>query len=393
MTGTFAIIPAAGRGRRFGRGFNKVLAEASGKPIIAHTLAAFQASALIDGVILVCGAEDTPACRQIVDRFGLSKVTAVIEGGSHRQESVWNGLRRLPDETSIVVIHDGARPLVNERIIAESVSAASSYGAAVAAVPVTDTIKIADPEGVVVSTPDRDQLFAIQTPQAFRRELIVEAHRRAISDGFYGTDDAALVERLGTSVRLFTGSPQNIKVTEPHDLEVVSTMMGDSNPRIPLVRVGFGYDIHRFGPGRRLVLGGVEFPGEEGLEGHSDADVLLHAVCDALLGAASAGDIGRIFPDNDSQYKGISSMKLLSRVASLLAEGDWKVVNVDVTLVAQKPRIAPYAEQIRQNISSALAIAEYQVSVKATTAEGLGAIGRVEGISCYSVASVVKSGS
>jgi 2-C-methyl-D-erythritol 4-phosphate cytidylyltransferase/2-C-methyl-D-erythritol 2,4-cyclodiphosphate synthase len=389
LTGTSAIIPAAGKGRRFGRGFNKVFAEVAGKPIIAHTLSVFQVSSLIDEIVLVCGKEDLASCREIVERFGLDKVSAVIEGGDCRQQSVRNGLLRTRPDSEIIVIHDGARPLVTEEIIRESVSAACLYGAAVAASPVTDTVKSADAESFVTATLRREELYAVQTPQTFRRSLILDAHEKALAAGADATDDATLVELIGGKVKITPGSPENIKVTQPQDLDYVSAKL--SRNAVPVARCGFGYDIHRFAEGRKLFLGGVEFSGVDGLEGHSDADVLLHAVCDALLGAAGAGDIGRIFPDTDLQYKGISSMTLLSRVGQVLADGGWSVINIDVTLVAQKPKIAPCVEDIRVNISSALNIHRDQVSIKATTAEGLGSIGKAEGIACYSVANVVKS--
>lgn len=389
MTGTSALIPAAGRGRRFGRGSNKVLAEVAGRPIIAHTLAVFQSSPLIDDVTLVCGEEDVDACEGIVRRFRLDKVAAIVEGGVERQESVWNGLLRVGPQAEIIVIHDGARPLVTEQMIAESASAAAAYGAAIAAAPIGDTVKVSDERAFVRETLPRDELFAVQTPQAFRRKIILDAHERARTDGFTATDDAALVERLGLPVKIIAGSPENVKVTEPRDLEYVSARL--SGGASPLVRFGFGYDIHRFAAGRRLFLGGVEFPGEVGLEGHSDADVLLHAVCDALLGAAALGDIGRLFLNTDPRFKDMSSMKLLGRVADLLAEAAWRVVNVDVTLVAEKPRIGPFAREMQGNIASALGTAEGCISVKATTAEGLGAIGRAEGIACYAVAGLTRS--
>ncbi|MDO8683025.1 MAG: 2-C-methyl-D-erythritol 4-phosphate cytidylyltransferase [Armatimonadota bacterium] len=387
MTGTSAVIPAAGKGKRLGKGFNKAFAEVAGKPLVAHTLSVFQASDVIDDIILVCGSEDVAACESLISRFGFDKVTAVVEGGEHRQESVYNGLLRVKPEAEIIVIHDGARPFVTEKIITESVSAARLYGAAIAAVPIIDTIKSADDERFVGATIPREQLYAIQTPQTFRGEIILSAHEKALAEGFQATDDAALVERLGGKVKIVPGSADNIKITEPRDLDFAGAKLGGG---APIIRCGFGYDIHRFGPNRRLVLGGVEFPNEEGLEGHSDADVLLHAVCDALLGAASAGDIGRIFPDTDPQYKGISSMRLLSHVGAILAAEDWKIINLDVTLVAQKPRIAAFVEEMRKNISSALQLRKGQISIKATTAEGLGSIGRAEGIACYAVASIVQ---
>ncbi|MDO8587345.1 MAG: 2-C-methyl-D-erythritol 4-phosphate cytidylyltransferase [Armatimonadota bacterium] len=386
MTGTSAVIPAAGRGKRFGKDFNKVLAEVAGKPLIAHTLSVFQVSPTIDEVTLVCGRADIDACREIVRRFSLDKVTAVVEGGEHRQESVWTGLLRIRPETKIVVIHDGARPLVTEQIIAESVSAAATYGAAIAAVPVTDTVKAAGADAFVAATLPREQLYAVQTPQSFQRDLIMEAHEKARAAGVRATDDAALVELIGGKVKITSGSPENIKVTQPRDLDFVRSRLAGGEAAA--VRCGFGYDVHRFAPDRKLYLGGVEFPGEEGLEGHSDADVLLHAVCDALLGAAAAGDIGRLFPDTDSRYKGISSMKLLSQVSELLGEAGWRTINVDVTLAAQRPRIAAFVDEMKANIASALGVSVEAVSIKATTTEGLGSIGRAEGIACYAVGAV-----
>jgi 2-C-methyl-D-erythritol 4-phosphate cytidylyltransferase / 2-C-methyl-D-erythritol 2,4-cyclodiphosphate synthase len=340
--------------------------------------------------VLVCGEEDLSRCREIVDRFQLNKVSDVIPGGQHRQESVLNGLFRTPSEAEIVAIHDGARPLVNGEIISQSVDAARLHGAAIAVTPVIDTVKSADSDSFVTATLSREELYAVQTPQSFRRELILEAHQKARAGGVFATDDAALVEMMGGKVKITPGSPENIKVTQPQDIDYVAARLSGGKNFAPIARCGFGYDIHRFGQGRKLFLGGVEFPGEEGLEGHSDADVLLHAICDALLGAAAIGDIGRLFPDTDLQYKGISSIELLSRVGAALAACDWRVVNIDATLVAQRPRIAPVVNQMRERISSALGIEVEQVSIKATTAEGLGSIGRTEGIASYAVANVVN---
>ena len=380
MTTASALIPAAGSGERFGRGVNKVFCEVAGRPVLAHTLAVFESCEAIDEIVLVTRQSDIEASRKLSGRFGFAKVRAIVAGGDERQDSVARGLEKVTRE--IVAIHDAARPLVTREIIERSIEEAARSGACIAAVPVIDTIKSVT-DGDVTGTVDRSNLYAVQTPQTFRTELIREAYRRAYEDGVYATDDAALVERLGKRVTVVPGSYDNIKITTPADLEIASVKLGGGE-----VRAGIGYDVHALVEGRRLVLGGVEIEFEKGLGGHSDADVVLHAIMDALLGAASLGDIGRHFPDSDPQYKGISSLRLLERVNGLLSDAAWQVMNVDAVVVCERPKIAPLASEMSRRIADCLGIDPSRVSVKGTTTEGLGFTGRGEGIACQAVATL-----
>jgi len=355
--------------------------------MVVRTLNVFQNCAAIDEIILVVSRDEVDQASQLVREHGISKVAAVTPGGEVRQDSVRNGLSQVSPDSEIVAIHDAARPLVTEEIIVASIEAARAHGAAIAAVPVVDTIKTSLDGRYVSGTLDRSSLYAVQTPQTFERGLIEAAYERAAADRFVGTDDASLVERLGKPVAIVEGSYENIKVTTPPDVgtaEAVLAARGES--REPATRIGHGYDVHRFAPGRRLFLGGIEFPGEEGLLGHSDADVLIHAVMDALLGASGAPDIGRLFPDTDPSYKDIRSTELLARTAGRIAELGWRIVNVDVTLIAERPRIAKRVPEMQAVIAESLRISPAQVGIKASTAEGLGFVGEGLGIECHAVA-------
>jgi len=417
LAATSAVIPASGLGKRLNSETDKAFVPLAGQPLIAHALAVFQDCSEIEEIVLVVRAEQVGRAGELARERGFAKVKAVVPGGEARQDSVRSGLAEVSPGCDVIAVHDGARPLITREIIASSIDAARADGAAIAAVPVTDTIKSSLDGRFVRSTLDRERLYAVQTPQTFAREVIESAYERAYADRYFGTDDASLVERLGLPVRIVQGSYENIKVTTPTDIAIAEAIMraraeGSRGQGIqglregaasdvvtsPAVcslqsavyglsaRVGQGYDIHRFGPGRKLFLGGIEFPGEEGLLGHSDADVMLHAVADAVLGAAGAGDIGRLFPDTDPAYKDIRSTVLLARVAEVVVELGWRVGNVDVTLVAERPRIAKHAPAMQANIAEALRIAPEQVGVKASTAEGLGPIGEGLGIECYAVA-------
>lgn len=386
MSRTSAIIPAAGRGKRFGKETNKVFALAAGKPLLAHTLEAFEKCGLIDEIILVVGEHEIAEAESIAEAYKISKIKAVVAGGGHRQDSVKNGLQAVDTSTDIVAIHDGARPLVSREVIEKAIAAARETGASVVAAPVVDTIKSAGTDGIVAATLDRSRLWAIQTPQTFDRTLLLRAYEQAGVDGYYGTDDASLVERLGHPVKIVHGAYDNIKVTTQLDLEFVEMRLGGKVTEE--IRTGMGYDIHRFEAGRKLFLGGVEFPGEVGLAGHSDADVILHAIADALLGAAALGDIGRHFPDTDSQYKGISSILLLEQTAKVLSEAGWEVVNIDATLIAERPRIAVRVPDMQSKIASVLETDPERISIKATTAEKIGDIGVGAGAACHAVATV-----
>jgi len=373
-------LPAAGRGQRFGRPGNKVFEILGSKPILAYSLQVFQDLQIIDEIVLVINKDDVEAADDIVRRFNISKVKAIVIGGAQRQDSVRIGLEHVSGE--IVAVHDAARPLINPVSIERSIQAAKEHGAAIVAVPVIDTIKSAS-VGFVTATEDRSRLFSIQTPQTFRTSLIRDAHNRALADGYYSTDDSALVEWIGKKVAVVEGTYDNIKITTPSDMQVAAARLG-----LGEIRTGIGYDVHRLVEGRELFLGGVHIEHEKGLLGHSDADVLLHALCDALLGAAGMGDIGRHFPDTDIRYKGISSLILLEKVRSLLAGENWKLLNADIILVCPKPKIAELASQMIYNIATALQTEISRINIKGTTTEGLGFTGREEGIACYANVSI-----
>ena len=379
----YAIILAGGSGSRMGAGCNKVLLTLGGEPVIQRSIRAFEG--LVDGVVLVSREEDIPAMGAMLAKSGLSAV--VVAGGATRQESVWNGLCALPEGVEHVLIHDGARCLVDAETIRRCKASVEVHGTGVAAVPVVDTIKQVDADGIVAATPDRSSLMAVQTPQGFRLPLIMEAHEAARQAGFTGTDDASLVERIGHSVRLTQGNRRNIKLTTPEDINMAEAFL---NGGLPSLRVGQGYDVHRLVEGRELILCGVTVPHTLGLLGHSDADVALHALMDAMLGAMALGDIGKHFPDTDERYRGISSMKLLEHVVALLAEHGARVTNCDVTIVAQKPKLLPYIPQMRQNVADALSLPLDRVNVKATTTERLAFEGREEGISAQAVCMVAQ---
>ena len=377
----YAIVLAGGSGSRMGADRNKVLLELRGKPVITRSVEAF--TGLVDGIILVSREEDMPAMQTAMDAAGLP--VHIVPGGNTRQASVWNGLCALPAECTHVLIHDGARCLVDQDTISQCKESVERCGTGVAAIPAIDTMKQVNSDEIVVSTPDRSQLRAVQTPQGFTVDLIRRAHLDAQSAGFLGTDDASLVERLGVPVRLTPGNRRNIKLTTPEDLHMAEAFLERS---FPALRVGQGYDVHRLVEERPLILCGVEVPHTLGLLGHSDADVAVHALMDAMLGAMALGDIGKHFPDTDERYRGISSMKLLEHVVALLAEHNARVTNCDVTIVAQKPKLLPYIPQMRTNIASALSLPLDRVNVKATTTERLAFEGREEGISSQAICMV-----
>ena len=278
--------------------------------------------------------------------------------------------------------------MVTCEIIERSVEKAEETGACIAAVPVIDTIKSAC-EGHVSATVDRSSLYSVQTPQTFRADLIRRAYEQAYADGFHATDDAALVERLGEKVAIVQGSYGNIKVTTPSDLEIAECRLRDGRwQESGEVRTGLGFDVHKLVEGRKLFLGGVEIEHEKGLLGHSDADVILHAIADACLGAAALGDIGRHFPDTDPAYKGISSLKLLANVSDLLADDGFAVVNVDATVMCERPKIALHVDEMCRRIAEVLSVTPDRISVKGTTTERLGFTGRGEGIACQAVATL-----
>ncbi len=399
MTGVYALIPAAGRAARFSKdgstSGNKLFASLLGQPVLRWTVEAFAGHPDVNGVVVVAAPDEVALCREALT--GLPNVLAVVPGGATRQASVAMGLFALGGAADdLVLVHDGARPLVTADVISRCLETARLHGNAVAALPVADTLKAVDDAQTVQRTVDREGLWAVQTPQVFPVSALYDAHTQARDAGWLGTDEASLVEMFGDApVHLVFGDPANFKITRPEDLAlaeaVLSARASTPMPQSPQTRIGFGYDIHPLIEGRPLMLGGVSVPSERGLDGHSDADVLLHALCDALLGAAGLPDIGHLFPNTDPAYKNISSLLLLRHVAARVAEMGGTVVNVDMTLIAEAPKIAPYVAQMRQAIAEALAIDPSRVGIKATTNEGLGSLGRGEGMAAHAVASLTMS--
>ncbi len=382
-TGNYAVVVAAGRGVRMGAAVNKVLLPLCGEPVIRHAVCAFCEADEIDGVVVVASADETEQMRAAL--CGLEKVCAIVPGGSTRQESVKNGLDALPKEARIALVHDGARPLISRELIARCIRQTEDCGSAVVCTPVTDTVKV-EKDGCVVRTLDRSQLRAVQTPQCFFAGELKAAYEAAARDGVSVTDDASVMEHAGHSVHLLESSEVNFKLTTPEDLRRAEDIIGERKFMQRLPRTGFGYDVHKLVSGRRLILCGKEIPWEKGLDGHSDADVAVHALMDALLGAACLGDIGRLYPDNDPAFEGADSMKLLADVLRRVKDAGYAVVHADVTIVAQKPKLMPYMDEMRRNLENAMAGA--QVNVKATTTERLGFEGRGEGISAQAVATI-----
>ena len=379
----WCVLLAAGKGSRSGLDVNKVFFRFRGRSVLSRCLDALCAAQVYDGIALVLSPHEFSDYRALMEIEGeCPLVKAVVPGGETRRDSAFNGLRALPEDVEIASVHDAARPFVTPEVVRATVEDARRYFSGVISTPVVDTIKRVDPETGRVTTPERSQLRAVQTPQSFNYKMLMEAHMRAREEEISATDDAMLFEHTYGSVHLSTapGAQENVKLTLPADFERLN-----ARPE-PALRIGSGYDAHRLAEGRRLVLCGVQVPHGRGLDGHSDADVAVHALMDALLGALAEGDIGRHFPDSDARYRGISSMLLLERVMEIVRERGYCVQNADVTIVAQRPKLAAYIPAMRKNLAAALGVSENCVNVKATTTERMGFEGEEVGISAQAVA-------
>ena len=385
-----AILAAGGRGTRLGAGTPKQLLTLGGRTILQWSVEALERHDRVNEIVVAVPPEiaaNPPECLR-----ASRKPVQIVAGGERRQDSVSNAFDRVPAHADIVIVHDAARPFASEALISRVIDAAGESGAAVAAVQARDTVKEAAAgagEGAVVSgrTLARDRIFLAQTPQAFRREWLADAV--ALSrQGWEATDEGALVERTGRPVRLVEGEPGNIKITTVDDLRMARGFVQREGQGMGVLRIGTGYDLHRLAAGRRLVLGGVEIPHAAGLAGHSDADVLSHAVIDAILGAAGAGDIGRHFPDTDARWAGASSLDLLRRAAAIVQQAGFAVVNVDAVVIAERPRLAPHVADMSQRVAQAIGIEASCVSIKGKTNEGVGELGRGEAIAVHAVALV-----
>jgi len=374
-----AIIAAGGRGLRFGGSSPKQLLTLGGRPILARSVDAFVACDVISEIVVALPADLAAAPPSYLEQRG--KPVTVVSGGDERRTSVANAFARVSERAEIVVIHDAARPLVSADLIRRTVAAASETGAAIAALRAHDTVKQTNGAGTITATLPRERIYLAQTPQAFRVPVLRDA-LRLVGEA---TDEAMLAERAGHTVRVVDGDPRNLKITTPDDL-MMAEHLTTGSAQAPALRIGNGYDLHRLVPGRPLILGGVRIPFEKGLEAHSDGDVICHAVTDAVLGAAGAGDIGRHFPDTDAAWKNADSIELLRRASAIVREAGYAIVNVDVVVIAQKPKLAPHAEAIRGNVAGALGCDASQVSVKGKTNEGVDSMGAGESIAVHAVA-------
>ncbi len=395
---TAAVLAAAGAGERFRQAAAavggahgpsatpKAFLPLFGRPLWTYAARSLAACDEIERLVVVAPTDWVADAEGTLPDLRLGKPADVVAGGARRQDSVLNALEKLAEgDPDFAAVHDGARPLATTDLVRRCVRSAIENGSGVAALPVTDTLKRAGPDGVVGGTIDRSSLWAMQTPQVFRFRTLLAAHRRAQDEGVETTDDAALLESIGEPVQLVRGEETNLKVTTPEDLRLVAEILAGRSGG-GAVKVGYGFDAHRFQMGRPCVLGGVLVPHEAGPAGHSDGDAITHAIMDAILGALALCDIGHHFPDTEPRYSGISSLDLASRVADMAAEYGYRVASIDATLIAQAPRIAGYVPQMKQALAAALRCEPASVSVKATTTEGMGYTGRGEGIAAHAVA-------
>ena len=376
-----AIVVAAGKGSRMAKGERKQFRLLAGKPVYRWSVDKFGENPLIDEIVVVTAAEHVDKVKASLS--DQSKVTAVVPGGETRRESVARGLAALSGSVAWVLVHDGVRPLLTHALIESVLAAAKAAGAAAPGVPVTDTIKRIGPGGEVLATVDRSELCAVQTPQGFRRDLLEEAHAKVAGDA---TDDCGMVEALGATVQIVPGDPHNVKITTERDWEAISAMLESREE----VAAGFGLDVHRLVEGRPLILGGVRFEYPFGLAGHSDADVLCHAVIDAMFGAAGMDDIGTHFPDTDARFQGADSLELLRTAAEKVKAAGNRVVHVDVFVSAEAPKLRPRIFEIKGNLARALGIDPGRVNVKAGTGEGVGPVGRREVIEARAVVTLAR---
>jgi 2-C-methyl-D-erythritol 4-phosphate cytidylyltransferase / 2-C-methyl-D-erythritol 2,4-cyclodiphosphate synthase len=366
-----AIIAAGGSGRRLGGPVPKQLIELGGKSLLQRSVDAFTTHPSVDDVIVAVPAsvaQNPPPWL---------KGVRLVEGGDRRQDSVANAFAAIAGDSEIVLVHDAARPFVTPEVISRAIAGAAAHGAAIAAIPVRDTVKRVSGAGVISETIPREEVFLAQTPQAFRRDVL-EAAIEAGRAGGLATDEAMLAERAGHSVHIVEGDAANLKITTVADLATARL-------RAPSGRVGVGYDLHRLVEGRPLVLGGVTVPADRGALGHSDADVICHALTDAILGAVRAGDIGQHYPDTDPRWKDASSVGLLRDVARIVRGKGFEIANVDVVVILERPKIGPHRSAIEQRIADALGIDASRVSVKGKTNEGMDAVGRGDAVAAHAV--------
>jgi 2-C-methyl-D-erythritol 4-phosphate cytidylyltransferase/2-C-methyl-D-erythritol 2,4-cyclodiphosphate synthase len=401
-----SIIVAAGRSQRFGGGTRKQLLSIAGRSVLERSIAVFVGHPRVDELVVALPADLTTDVLPYLR--ARAKPIQVVAGGDRRQDSVANAFRAISHQSDLVVIHDAARPFVSADLITRTIEAAAETGAALAAMPSRDTVKrgtrlnlpddsqpgepdrreLASREWFVGETLPRELIFLAQTPQAFRRRVLGEA-LALVDAGLDVTDEATLAERAGHPVRIVMGEPTNVKLTSPEDLTIAEAIARRNDSAPAAGRAGTGYDSHRLVSGRPLMLGGISIPSDKGGLGYSDADVVCHAIVDALLGATGLGDIGRHFPNTDPRWKGAPGLDLLSRAFALVDERGVEVGNVDATVILESPKIQAYVEQMREAVARAIGVDPAQVSIKGKTNEGLDAIGRGEAIAAHAIAFLV----
>lgn len=367
------IIAAAGSGSRLGKEKNKVLLDLEGKPVLGYSLCLFDSVPEISEMIIVAALGEESLCAEIAAVYCEKTPCKVVVGGKERMDSVYRGLCEVSEDCDTVMIHDGARPFLSDVVLGDLLTADFTDGA-ILALPVKETVKIVDGDKVS-STPQRAKLYAAQTPQIFPKKTLMRCYETALKSDFSATDDASVVEFCGGEIKIVPGDEENIKITTPKDWRTAT-----SQRYIPMMRVGSGFDVHRLTEERALILCGVQIPHEKGLLGHSDADVAVHALMDAILGAVAMGDIGQHFPPSSSKYKDADSLVLLEQVKLIMEKKNYKIVNADITIMAERPKMAPHIKAMRENIAIALGVDIAAIGIKATTTEQLGFVGREEGI-------------
>ena len=379
------VVVAAGQGLRMGGAVPKQLLDIGGRTALQRSLAAFDSHPDVIQIVAVLPAALVAESASVLGR--LVKPYVAVAGGARRQDSVANGFAAVGAGADVVLVHDAARPFASRALIDRVIAAAAETGAALPAMPARDTVKQADPTTRLVSaTIPRDLVWLAQTPQGFRRDVLQDAIGRG-TDTVHATDEAMLAEQAGHTVKIVDGEMDSVKITSPEDLAAARERTAPGQG----TRAGTGYDLHRLGPGRPLVLAGVVIPFDLGPMAHSDGDVLCHALIDALLGAAGAGDIGRHFPNTDAAWKNAPGLDLLARSLEVIRGFGWTVVNCDVTIVLERPRLAPHIPEIIGRLAATLRVSPDRISVKGKTNEGVDAVGRGEAIAAHAVALLTRA--
>jgi 2-C-methyl-D-erythritol 4-phosphate cytidylyltransferase/2-C-methyl-D-erythritol 2,4-cyclodiphosphate synthase len=390
------VVVAAGRSSRMD-GIDKQVAMLGGEAVISHSLRVFDSYDDVGSIVLVMSAENLDEGKAAVEAGGFAKVVGVVAGGERRQDSVKIGLELLVEQSSespeFVAVHDGARPFIDDEMITRGLMTAQKIGAAIAAVPVKDTIKTA-PHRVVTDTPDRSGMWAVQTPQIFRFDVLKTAHEMTTDDV---TDDASMVESVGGLVAIFDGSNDNIKITTPEDMQLAALIFdrrsGNAAGGVPVSgsRFGIGFDGHGLIAGGPLRLGGIDVEFDQHLDGHSDGDVLFHSIASAILGAAGLGDLGGRFPSSDERYAGFDSAQFIAESARLAAEAGWLVDHVDATVIAQRPRLASEAPKMAALLEAISGLENSSINIKVTSTDHVGAIGAGKGVAAQAIATLIPS--